>query len=427
MRRPRPASGTGRWWTSRADVTELASGAGNSATGSAGRRVPRRRTTSAPSATTGPTPPARRPGAPVLLRGARRRRADPGGRHRDQRDCGVVQPGVPHPGQGHPGSRCSRTELTRGSAVALPVTVPGDRAAGLAWRTCTSTWCRRYRLGQHDHGPGIPGPDDRHRRGRPVRRDLPERRLHPDEDVRLSGRRRRATPGAPARSACTRRSTRSTGRACGTASSAGSTRSPTVVRQYREGPKWPNLTVFSGTGRFTGHKQMAVDAERRRDRGVHRRPIRAGRRRTPGDPRHSRVWTRNSSAADAVHTSDTIMRIDDLPERLIVVGGGYIAAEFAHVFASFGTRVTQLVRGSRLLRHHDADISRHLHRARAAALRPAAGHRHLRGQTGDHRPAMGSASSSRVRTAKPPSRPTCCCSPPDAGPTPTCSTSPRPG
>ena len=51
------------------------------------------------------------------------------------------------------------------------------------------------------------------------------------------------------------------------------------------------------------------------------------------------------------------MRIDELPKRLIVVGGGYIAAEFAHVFASFGTQVTQLVRGSRLLRHHDSDIA----------------------------------------------------------------------
>ena len=30
-------------------------------------------------------------------------------------------------------------------------------------------------------------------------------------------------------------------------------------QQYREGPKWPNLTVFSGTGRFTGAKRMVVD------------------------------------------------------------------------------------------------------------------------------------------------------------------------
>ena len=37
------------------------------------------------------------------------------------------------------------------------------------------------------------------------------------------------------------------------------------------------------------------------------------------------------------HTSDTIMRIGDLPEHLVIVGGGFVAAEFAHVFSSLGT------------------------------------------------------------------------------------------
>ena len=69
-------------------------------------------------------------------------------------------------------------------------------------------------------------------------------------------------------------------------------------------------------------------------------------------------------------------------ERLVVVGGGYIAAEFAHVFASFGTRVTQLVRGSRLLRHHDADIATTFTDYTQQPLRPAAGHRRLRHQAG---------------------------------------------
>ncbi|HMQ66195.1 MAG TPA: FAD-dependent oxidoreductase, partial [Arachnia sp.] len=45
-------------------------------------------------------------------------------------------------------------------------------------------------------------------------------------------------------------------------------------------------------------------------------------------------------AADRVFTSDTIMRIDARPERLVIVGGGYIAAEFAHVFSALGTDVT---------------------------------------------------------------------------------------
>lgn len=57
------------------------------------------------------------------------------------------------------------------------------------------------------------------------------------------------------------------------------------------------------------------------------------------------------------HTSDTIMRIPDVPEHLIIVGGGFVAAEFAHVFSSLGSRVTLIVRGSMLLSGHDDDIS----------------------------------------------------------------------
>lgn len=68
-----------------------------------------------------------------------------------------------------------------------------------------------------------------------------------------------------------------------------------------------------------------------------------------------------------VHTSDTVMRIDGLPERVVVVGGGYIAAEFAGIFHGFGSSVTQVNRTSRLLRGHDADISGRF--AEAAASR----------------------------------------------------------
>ncbi len=56
-------------------------------------------------------------------------------------------------------------------------------------------------------------------------------------------------------------------------------------------------------------------------------------------------------------TSDTVMRVDELPERLLVLGGGFIAAELAHVFSSFGTRVTVVNRSGRLLREEDAEIS----------------------------------------------------------------------
>jgi mycothione reductase len=59
------------------------------------------------------------------------------------------------------------------------------------------------------------------------------------------------------------------------------------------------------------------------------------------------------------HTSDTIMRIDELPERVVILGGGYVACEFAHVFSAFGVHTTVLGR-SQLLRRHDHDITRRL-------------------------------------------------------------------
>jgi mycothione reductase len=57
------------------------------------------------------------------------------------------------------------------------------------------------------------------------------------------------------------------------------------------------------------------------------------------------------------HTSDTIMHIAHLPKHLLVLGGGFIAAELSHVFRSLGSRVTIINRGHRLLVAEDHDIS----------------------------------------------------------------------
>jgi mycothione reductase len=55
-------------------------------------------------------------------------------------------------------------------------------------------------------------------------------------------------------------------------------------------------------------------------------------------------------------TSDTIMRIPALPDHLVIVGGGFVAAEFAHVFSALGVHVTIVVRGDGLLTHCDDAI-----------------------------------------------------------------------
>ena len=127
--------------------------------------------------------------------------------------------------------------------------------------------------------------------------------------------------------------------------------------QYRRSSKWPDLTVFSGVGRFTGDKAMTVDLDAggseqlTADRFV---LAAGGRPVIPDVPGLEEDEIGNGP----IHTSDTIMRIDELPKTLVIIGGGYIAAEFAHVFASFGTAVTQVVRGDRLLRYHDGDVSK---------------------------------------------------------------------
>lgn len=59
-----------------------------------------------------------------------------------------------------------------------------------------------------------------------------------------------------------------------------------------------------------------------------------------------------------VHTSDTVMRIDGPPQHVVVVGGGYIAAEFAAIFHGFGAEVVQVNRSGRLLRGNDGEIAR---------------------------------------------------------------------
>ena len=58
-----------------------------------------------------------------------------------------------------------------------------------------------------------------------------------------------------------------------------------------------------------------------------------------------------------VHTSDTVMRLDALPARMAIIGGGYVACEMAHVFAAFGVSVTQVQRGPALLRHHEVEVA----------------------------------------------------------------------
>jgi len=64
---------------------------------------------------------------------------------------------------------------------------------------------------------------------------------------------------------------------------------------------------------------------------------------------------------DLVITSNEIFDLDPFPARLLVVGGGYIACEFASIFNGLGSRVTQIYRGAQILRGFDDDVRHFLH------------------------------------------------------------------
>ena len=60
--------------------------------------------------------------------------------------------------------------------------------------------------------------------------------------------------------------------------------------------------------------------------------------------------------AEHAITSDAFMELEDLPKRIVMVGGGYIAAEFSHIAARAGTNVTVLQRGARMLPKFDSEL-----------------------------------------------------------------------
>jgi glutathione reductase (NADPH) len=57
-----------------------------------------------------------------------------------------------------------------------------------------------------------------------------------------------------------------------------------------------------------------------------------------------------------VMTSNEMFHMQTLPKRMVIAGGGYIAVEFAHVFAGLGVEVVLVYRGERVLRGFDEDV-----------------------------------------------------------------------
>jgi glutathione reductase (NADPH) len=61
-----------------------------------------------------------------------------------------------------------------------------------------------------------------------------------------------------------------------------------------------------------------------------------------------------------VISSDEAFHLTELPKRIVIQGGGYIALEFACIFAGFGSDVTVIYRGDNILRGFDEDVRTHV-------------------------------------------------------------------
>ncbi len=58
-----------------------------------------------------------------------------------------------------------------------------------------------------------------------------------------------------------------------------------------------------------------------------------------------------------IHTSETLMNLEDFPETLAILGSGFIGLEFAATYAKFGTKVTIIDKGEKLLPREDDDVA----------------------------------------------------------------------
>lgn len=128
-------------------------------------------------------------------------------------------------------------------------------------------------------------------------------------------------------------------------------RKDAIVKQSNDGvTNWlenmENCTVFRGHGRFEAAHTVRVNDERLEAEKIF---INVGARPfVPDMPGIREV--------DYL-TSTGMMEIDSLPEHLVIVGGSYIGLEFAQMYRRFGSRVTVLEMGNRLIARDDEEVS----------------------------------------------------------------------
>jgi pyruvate/2-oxoglutarate dehydrogenase complex dihydrolipoamide dehydrogenase (E3) component len=124
-----------------------------------------------------------------------------------------------------------------------------------------------------------------------------------------------------------------------------------IVFGFRQGlEEWlrgmANVTMIRGHARFEGPHQLRVD-----DKLLEADKIFLNLGGRPQIPPISGITQVKSL------TNTSMMEVDFLPEHLVIIGGSYIALEFAQMYRRFGSAVTVIERGPRLLARDDEDVA----------------------------------------------------------------------
>lgn len=105
-----------------------------------------------------------------------------------------------------------------------------------------------------------------------------------------------------------------------------------------------NITFFKGAAEFVDHKVVEVNGEQLTADNIY---INVG-----GRPR----ITDEFKDVDFL-TSSTILDLEEIPEHLIIIGGSYIGLEFGQMFRRFGSKVTIIEYGDRIIHREDREVS----------------------------------------------------------------------
>lgn len=133
-------------------------------------------------------------------------------------------------------------------------------------------------------------------------------------------------------------------------------RKQSIVESFRSGSRSrleskENLTLLFGKARFTGSREVEVVQK-------DGQPIRFTAKKIFINTGAKPVVPDIPGLADTDFLDSTsIMELTDIPDHLMVMGGGYVGLEFAQMFRRFGSRVTVIQRNEQLLPREDADVA----------------------------------------------------------------------